>query len=214
MPGTVISRFTLSSARREIPLDDLQVLAQTIDLARVAFDRQPLVIGQHLRGEPGAARPAEQVGRRARRDQVCMQDRWDDVLEPRAPLHDLIAADHLTPQRLGCRVRNPHLRQEAASVELGQHAGINRVGLDLGVRNDAHLLRVGDHDPLHVRTDDRGHRRRVAGRLDHHDIVLAEPPSKGLEQIASHGDTPESPELAVFPGHRLGKSAVGGCPVR
>ena len=46
---------------------------------------------------------------------------------------------------------DPDFRQEAAGIELRKHAGVDRVGLDLGVRDDAHLLRVGDHHLLHMR---------------------------------------------------------------
>ena len=82
---------------------------------------------------------------------MAMQDRLDDVLQPRSLPNDLIAPGDLPAQRLGRLVRNPDFRQEAAGIELRQHAGIDRVRLDLRVRDDAHLLRVGDHHLLHVR---------------------------------------------------------------
>jgi hypothetical protein len=122
--------------------------------------------------------------------------------------HDLIAAGDLPAQRLGRLVRNPDLRQEAARVELSLHAGVDRVGLDLRMRDDAYLLRVGDHDPLHVRRNDPRDGRRVTGRFDHHDVLRRKPCRKGRQELASHVDAAEPPELAVVPPHRLRESAV------
>jgi hypothetical protein len=39
---------------------------------------------------------AAQIGMRAGRDQMCMQDRLDDVLEPRTLADDLIAPGDLS----------------------------------------------------------------------------------------------------------------------
>jgi hypothetical protein len=45
---------------------------------------------------------------------------------------------------------------------LRQHTSVDRIGLDLRMRDDAHLLGVSDDDPLHVRTDHPCGRARVA----------------------------------------------------
>ena len=60
----------------EIALDPLQILAEAVDLAYVALDRQTLVLRQRLHREPGPAFPIEQVGRRAWRDQVPCRIDW------------------------------------------------------------------------------------------------------------------------------------------
>ena len=61
-------------------------------------------------------------------------------------------------------------------------------------------LRLGDHHPLHVGTDDlcdgRGIARCFQGRC------------KGRQPVAAHIDASEPLEFAVLPGHRLGKGAM------
>jgi hypothetical protein len=193
---------------REIALNHLQVLAEPIKLTEMSLNGEALVLGQNLIGKPNPALGPAQIGVRAGRDEVRVQDRLDDVLQPRALAHDLITAGDLPAQSLSWLVSNPDLRQEAAGVKLGEHAGVDRVGLDLGMGDNPHLLGVGDHDPLHVRADHGGHRRCVAGRLDHDHVVLGQGCGKGIEPIALHVDPPQSSELAVLPGHRLGKRAV------
>ena len=108
-------------------------------------------------------------------DQVRMQDRLDDVLQPGTLAHDLITAGDLPAQRLRRLIGDPHLRQETACVELRQHAGVDRIGFDLGVRNDPHLLRVRDYDPLHVRPDHGGNCGCIAGCLDDDNVILRQP---------------------------------------
>jgi hypothetical protein len=76
------------------------------------------------------------------------------------------------------------------------------------MRDDAHLLGVGDHDPLHVRTDHGRNSRGVAGRLNNHNVVLGQRRGKCREPIASHVHATEPFELTVVPDHRLGKHAV------
>jgi hypothetical protein len=60
----------------------------------------------------------------------------------------LIAPCHLPTQRLGRLIGNPCLWQEPAGVKLGKNTGVDCVGLDLGMGNDAHLLRISDDDLL------------------------------------------------------------------
>src|SRR3712207_8433047 len=59
-------------------------------------------------------------------------------------LHDAlpISSRHLSAQRLGWLVSNPDLGQEAAGVKLREHAGVDRVRLDLGMRYDPNLFGV------------------------------------------------------------------------
>ena len=56
-----------------------------------------------------------------------------------------------------------------------QHACADRIGFDLGVRNDPHLLRVRDYDPLHVRPDHGGNCGCIAGCLDDDNVILRQP---------------------------------------
>src|SRR5215204_168665 len=192
----------------EVALDHLQVLAETIELAKVPLDGKPLVLRHGLLDKPGTTLGSTQIGMWAGWDQVLVQDRLDDVLQPGALPHDLVATGDLPPQRLGRLVRDPDLWQEAASVELSEHAGVNGVSLDLRMGDDAHLLRVGDHHLRDMRREDSHNRGCVASRLDDHDVVLPEPLCKGREQFAPHVDASKPPKLAILPGHCLGKGAV------
>jgi hypothetical protein len=53
----------------------------------------------------------EQVGGRAARDQVAVQDRLDLVLQPRALAHDVRAPRDLATKRVRVIVGQPHRRQ-------------------------------------------------------------------------------------------------------
>src|SRR5215207_6481587 len=183
-------------------------MTRPIELAKVPLDRKALILRHDLFGEPSPPSWSTQVLMRAGRDQMAVQDRLYDVLEPGALPHDLVAASDLPAQRLGWLVRDPNLRQKAAGVELREHTGVDRVGLDLGMSDDAYLLRVGDHHLLHMRRQGRCDGSGVARRLNHDNVVLPEPPGEGSEQLAPHVDASKPPDLAVLPGHRLGKGAV------
>ena len=84
---------------------------------------------------------------------MAVQDRLDDVLQARSLPDDLVAPGHLPAKRLGRLIRYPDFRQKTACVKLGEHAGVDRIGLDLRMSDDAHLLWVSDHDLLDVRRD-------------------------------------------------------------
>jgi hypothetical protein len=99
-----------------------------------------------------------------------MQDRLDDVLQPRTLAHHLIAAVDLPPEGLRRFIWDQNFWQKAAGVELRQHAGVNRVCLDFGVRDLTHLDGIGDHDPLDIRANYARHRRRIAGPFDDDEI--------------------------------------------
>src|SRR6516165_12718596 len=102
----------------------------------MALDGESLVLRQDLVEQPGASARSAQIGVRAGGDQMAMQDRLDDILQSRAPSDDLIAPGDLPTKRQRRLVRNPDLRQKAACVELGEHAGVDRIGLDLRVSDD------------------------------------------------------------------------------
>ena len=86
---------------------------------------------------------------------MAVQDRLDDVLQARSLPNDLVAPGHLPAKRLRRLIRYPNLRQKAACIELGEHPGVDCIGLDLRGSDDAHLLWVSDHDLLDVRRDHR-----------------------------------------------------------
>ena len=139
---------------------------------------------------------------------MAVQDRLDDILQARSLPDDLVAPGHLPAKRLRRLIRYPDFRQKAACIELGEDAGVDRIGLDLRMSDDAHLLGVCDHDFLDVRRDHRSDRGRVAGRFDNNYIILRQLLCESLEKGPAHVDAPQSFELAVVPGDRLGEGAV------
>ena len=76
------------------PVQHPEILPEPVELADVPGDRLALVLGHGLARKPFAPRPVEEIGVRALRDQVCMQDRMYLVLEPGPVPHDLIAPRH------------------------------------------------------------------------------------------------------------------------
>ena len=95
------------------------------------FAGKAFVLRQDLVKKPCPSAGPAQIGVRTGGDQVAVQDRLDDVLQARALSDDLIAPGHLPAKRLRRLVRNPDFRQKAAYVELSEHAGVDRIGLDL-----------------------------------------------------------------------------------
>jgi hypothetical protein len=76
------------------------------------------------------------------------------------------------------------------------------------MRNETNLLRIGDNDPTYVRSDHCGNRSRIAGGFDDDNVAVGQLLGKFFQWLATHDDTAQPAELAVFPGHRLGKGAV------
>ena len=139
---------------------------------------------------------------------MAVQDRLDDILQARSLPDDLVAPGHLPAKRLRRLIRYPDFRQKAACIKLGEDAGVDRIGLDLRMSDDAHLLWVRDHDFLDMRRDHRRDRGRVAGRFDNDHVLLRKLLCESLEKMAAHVDAPQPFELAVVPGDRLGEGAV------
>jgi len=75
--------------------DDFEIVGQPVELAQVTLHCQTLISRQHLLAESGTALGAAQILMRAGRDQMGVQDRLHDVLQPRTLAHDLVAARHL-----------------------------------------------------------------------------------------------------------------------
>jgi len=107
-----------------------QVLAQSIELAHLGFDRRHRVGRQRLSRKPLAAETVEKIGMRAARDQVRVWDRMDLVLDPGSMLDDLIAASDQTAQPLGLSVGCPDLRQKAGRAPGRQNSGVDLVRFD------------------------------------------------------------------------------------
>jgi len=137
-----------------------------------------------------------------------MQDGLHDVLQTRALADQLVSSGDLPAQCLGLLVGRPYFRQESARVEPCQYRRIDAVGLDLGVRDQPNLLRIGDHHATDVRSQDLGHRRGIPGRLDHHMIVMGQRPCKRRQAVSTHLDPTKPSESSVFQRHRFREDAV------
>jgi len=195
-------------APRQVPLDHAQIFSEPIVFPRVSLDRVALVRGEDLRREPCSALWTEEVRCRAGRNQMRMQDGLHDVLQTRALAHQLVSSGDLPAQRSGLVIRHPDLRQEPARVKSGQHRRIDAVGLDLGVRDQPHLLRIGDHHATDVRAQDLGHRRRIPGRLDHYMIVMGQRSCKCGEAVSTHLDPTKPDETSPLKRHRFREDTV------
>ena len=78
------------------------------------------------------------------------------------------ATGDLAAQRVGILVAHPHRRQVVGGEQLGEHFGVDLVGLYLGLGDRPGLDRIRDDDARHPRLDQLGDRVRVGGRLDRH----------------------------------------------
>jgi hypothetical protein len=143
-----------------------------------------------------------------------VQDGLHDVLEPHALPNQLLTAADLPPQCPGPLVRHPDLRQEATGVELGQHRGIDAIGLDLGVGDQPHLLGVGNHHPSDMGREHRNDGSGVAGRLHDHVVVVGQGTAgECLQLVPAHANPAQPCELAIQQGNRLGEDTVNAIPM-
>jgi hypothetical protein len=132
----------------ELGIDQLQLLAVEVQLAQQRPDRAALVGRQVLLGQPRPALATEQVGGRAARHEVAMQNRLHAVLQPGALANDVRAAGDLATPGLGLGVGDPHPGQKAGGQQLRQDRRIDLVGLHARLGNRPGLLRIADDDPL------------------------------------------------------------------
>ena len=123
-----------------------QIRAEPIELPQVPFDCGEFVIGHDLLRQTDPAQAPEQVGMRAGRDQVSVQDRVHLALDPRAMPDNLVAACHQSAQALGIRIRQPDLPagNRRARSDASTPASILSV-LTVRMRNCLDLQRIG-HD--------------------------------------------------------------------
>jgi hypothetical protein len=85
------------------------------------------------------------------------------------------------------RVGQPDRRHEVAAGELGQHPGVDPVGLTGKRRQALHLLRVGDLDPPAVQLEPIVHEASAVHRLDRGAdrlAVASEPLAQVLQPVS------------------------------
>ena len=145
-----VDRLVFDRALSDVAVEGVQILTEPVELADMADDRRPLILWQRLAREPLPARPVEEIGVRALRDEVRVQDRMHLVLDPGPVTDDLVAPRHQPAQPLRRQVRRPDLRQVAGGVQARQRARVNLVGLHVGMGDRLYLQRIGDHHPRNV----------------------------------------------------------------
>jgi hypothetical protein len=126
-PAIVSRRRTAGSSRfgfGDVAIQHREVLAEAVELAQVRHDRRTLVVGQGLTVEPGSAGAVEQLGVRARRNQVRGQDRVDLVLHPGAVADDLVAPRHQRRRSVSASGNHTSGRKPAACSEARTPASI------------------------------------------------------------------------------------------
>src|SRR5918996_5942253 len=131
------------AAQLAFALVDLPV--ELVDQAQAGLDRALPGLGQIEPGEQLAAVDAEEVGDGAGLA-VGEQDGVHTLLEAGAVAHEMQSPAR--PLALGAhaRVGQPDRRHQLAPGELGQHPGVDAVGLAGKGRQPLHLLRIGDLD--------------------------------------------------------------------
>jgi len=120
----------------------------------------------------------------------------------------LIATRHQSAHPFRRRIRGPDFRKIASRIQAGQRAGVNLVGLHMGMGDRFHLQGVGDHHTLHMGRQNPGHRHAVAGRLDHHLVRLLQLPAEPLQGRAGHLDPAFVPGQTILPDHHLSEGPV------
>lgn len=165
-------RFILQRVLGDVAVEHGKVLSEPVQLADMALDRDAFVLRHRLAGQPVAAALVEEIGMRAFRDQMRMQDGMHLVLDPGPVPNNLIAARHQSAHPFRCRIRGPDFRQIASRMQAGQRAGVDLVGFHMGMGDRLDLKRIGNHHTLHMGRQNPGHRHAVSGRLDHHLVRL------------------------------------------
>ena len=130
------------------------------------------------------------------------------VLDPGPVPNNLITARDKPAHPFRGRIRRPDFRQITGRVQAGQRAGINLVGLHMGMGDGLDLKWIGNHHPLYMRRQNPGHRHAVSRRFDHHLVSLLQLPAKPLQGRAGHIDPAFVSGYTVLPDHHLPKGAV------
>ncbi len=137
-----------------------------------------------------------------------MQDRVDPVLEPRALAHDVRPASDLAPQRVGLVVGQPARGQKAGGQQLGQHLGVDLVGLYLRLGDRPGLRRVRDDYARDVALEQPRDRVGVAGRLERDLVGGGEALGEEPELFRRRLDLSHRAHDPVLPDGDLGELAV------
>ncbi len=117
-------------------------------------------------------------------------------------------ARDLTTQRVRRVIRKPHSRQVVGRQQLGEHDGVDLVGLDLRLGNRARLLRIGDHHPRDPPLQQLGDRVRVARRLQRHLVGRRQAVCEAPQSLRGRRHLAGLAHLPVLPDRDLRELAV------
>jgi hypothetical protein len=121
------------------------LVVELVDQAEAGLDRSSPRLGQTEAGEQLAATDTEEVGDGAGLA-VGEQDRVHALLQARAVPHQMQPPARTLTLSAHEWVGQPDRRHQIATCELGQHPGIDPVGLAGQRRQTLDLLRIGDLD--------------------------------------------------------------------
>ena len=158
---------------------------ELVDQPQAGLDRALPRLRQSEAAEQPSAFDAEQVGDGAR---LAMgeQDRVHALLQARAVADKMQTPARPFPLGTHTGIREPDRGHQIAAGELGQHPGIDAVGLAGQRRQPLHLLRVGDLDLPAGKLEPIVHEARSVHRLDRRAdrrVVTIEPLAQTTQTI-------------------------------
>jgi hypothetical protein len=112
------------------------------------------------------------------------------------------------PQRARALVGHPHHGDQPGGQQLGQHPGVEAVGLDLRVADRPQPLGMRQHHLGDMRSQDPGDRQRVARGLKHHPVARCQAGREQLQAVASRRDPARRPRPAALADRDLAEVAV------
>ena len=131
----------------------------------------------------------------------------DLVTQTGALLHEGAVPRDTPTQHARLGVGHPDLRDEVGGEELSEGAGVDLVGLDLGVRDRLGPQRVGDDDATGALGQQIGDRPGVGGGLEHDLVVRAECAGEVPQRLRLGRDA-QLALLLPFEDRDLGEAAV------
>ena len=150
-------------AQLTFALADLAI--ELVDQPQAGLDRALPRLRQTEPAEQLAALQTEEVGDGAGLA-VPEQDRVHALLQARAMTDKMQTPARPLALSAHARVRQPDRRHEIAAGKLGQHPGVDPVGLAGERRQSLHLLRIGDLDLPARQLEPVVHETRAVHRLD------------------------------------------------
>jgi hypothetical protein len=149
----------------QLALAVADLVVELVDQSEACFDRSLPRLGQPELGEQLAAADTEEIGNRAGLA-VREQDGVHALLQARAVTDEVQAP--AGPLAFGAhqRVGQPDRGHQIPPRELGQHPGVDPIGLAGQRRQPLHLLRIGDLDLPTVKLEPVVHEASAVHRLD------------------------------------------------